>query len=193
MKFIIVALLFVAGVAYAANTPKEHQSGMEKFKILGGDTLKNVLDLKNLIPFILDAAKSIADQLRIGGVEALNLVLQTLTSLLGIVPTLVKQLPNLTGNLPAVMKRLPPIIDALKIVIDAAPELTKTLPEFVEKLPKLAESMVPTLKTTPDLLTIVPVVIEALPDLGNILIKLTPVIDVLRSGAAHAGSTGNTA
>lgn len=193
MKFIIFALLFVVGVAQAADSSKQNQSGLEKFKTFGADALKNVLDLKKLIPFILEAAKSIAEQLRIGGVEALNLVLQTLTSLLGIVPTVVKQLPNLTVNLPAVMKRLPPVIDALKIVIDAVPELTETLPEFIEKLPKLAESMVPTLKTKPDLLTIVPVVIETLPDLGNILLKLTPVINILNNGTTVDGdATGNT-
>lgn len=185
MKFTIFALLFVAGVVYAADSSKEDPSQLQKFKNFGTDTLKNVLDLKNLVPVILDAAKSISDQLRIGGVEALNIVLQTIGSLLGIVPTVIQQLPNLTINLPAIMKRLPPLIDALKILIEAAPEMTKTLPQFIENLPKLAKSMVPTLKTTPDLLTIVPNVIETLPDLGNILIKLTPVINILNNGTAH--------
>lgn len=187
MKSIIFALLFVAGVAYAVDSSKENQSHLQKFKTFGADALKQVLDLKNLVPVILEAAKSLSDQLRIGGVEALNIVLQTITSLLGIVPTLVKQLPNLTINLPAVMKGLPPIIDSLKILIEAAPEMTKTLPEFIENLPKLAQSMVPTLKTTPDLLTVVPNVIETLPELGNILIKLMPVINILNNGTVHQG------
>lgn len=181
MKFTIFALLLVAGVAYAANSMEDDQSEPQILKI---DALQKVLDLKNLVPVILEAAKNISNQLRISGVEAINIVLQTVASLLGIVPTLVKQVPNFTTNLPAIMKRLPPMIDALKIVVEAAPQLTKTLPEFVENLPKLAESMVPTLKTTPDLLTVVPVVIETLPDLRDILIKLTPVINVLNNGTA---------
>lgn len=186
MKSIIFALLLVAGVAFAANSTKGDQSDMLKF-----DAFKNVLDLKNLVPVILDVAKSISNQLPNGGAEALNIVLQTITSVLGIVPAFVKQLPTI--NLPAVMKSLPPMIDALKVLIEAAPELTRTLPQFIERLPKLAESMIPTLKTTPDLLTIVPVVIETLPDLGNILIKLTPVINILNNSTVYGGSTGNTA
>lgn len=193
MKFIIFALLLVAGVAYATNSMQDNHSEPQILKAFGGDTLQKALDLRNLVPVILDAAKNISNQLRISGVEAIKIVLQTMISLLGIVPTLVKQVPNFTTNLPAIMKRLPPMIDALKIVIEAAPELTKTLPEFVENLPKLAESMVPTLKSTPDLLTVVPVVMEILPELRNVLIKLTPVINILNNGTAHGGSTGNIA
>lgn len=185
MKFTIFALLLVAGVAYAVNSAEDNQSEPQILKAIGSDALQKVLDLKNLVPVILEAAKNISNQLRITGVEAINIVLQTIASLLGIVPTLVKQVPNFTTNLPAIMKRLPPMIDALKIVIEAAPELTKTLPKFVENLPKLAESMVPTLKTTPDLLSVVPVVIDTLPDLRNILIKLTPVINVLNNGTGN--------
>lgn len=174
----------VAGVALAADSTEDSQFEPQVLKMsIGSDALQKVLDLKNLVPAVLDVAKNISNQLRISGFEAMNIVLQTIASVLRIFPTLIKQIPNFTVNFPAIMKRLPPVIDALKIVIEAAPEMTKTLPEFVDNLPELAKSMVPTLKSTPDLLTVAPVVIKTLPDLRKILFKLIPVINVLNHGS----------
>lgn len=186
MKSIIFALLFVAGAYAGISTVDRDNNQLElrQTKSYGMRTLGKVLDLKNLVPVIFDAAKNISTQLKIGGMEALHIVIDTISALMGVVPIVVKRIPEFAKNLPAIMKTIPPMIDSLKILIEASPELMKALPPFIENLPILTEKLIPAFQATPDLLTSVPAVIEILPDLSNILQKLTPVLNSLNKGVA---------
>lgn len=184
MKFIIfTVLLFVAGAYAGISTIDRHVEDNDNQLMLRGfpipGPLEKIIELKNLIPAIFDTAKFISQQLQMGVKEAICLIIDTITSLLGIVPILIKQVPEFAKNLPAIVKALPPVIDTFKILIDASPDLMKALPPVVAALPDLAEKLVPTLQATPDIITTVPAVIDILPDLSNILRKLAPVLNNL--------------
>lgn len=196
MKFIIFALLFVGGAYAGISTVDHHVENIGSdptfdnddnqliLRAFGMGTLEKILELRNLAPAIMEAAKNISTLLQIGAIEALHLIIDTISSLLGIIPTLVKQIPEFGKNLPGMMKALPPIIDSFQILIEASPELMKALPPLIGALPSLAEKLVPTLQATPDLLTALPAVIDILPDLSNILQKLAPVLNNLNNSVA---------